>query len=1342
MKNLKIFYLIVVFYLFSVSEPNQLQSDFSKFVGLQIDSNYPALSLILSNFSTFLILFLAFAIIFLVLGYFGASFFDLADVKALIKTEIGQLFITSFLVAVILGSILALDSLIISSSNYLVSPCPENYVYDKNIPRYIEYSNCYLDNLIKLADSALRATLEESIRLGRDTFFNRGFQMNIYFLAYSETSRPGAYKRLDVEIKTTEGQFLSSFLISLMAQKTFLNFIAPVFGPFLILLGVLFRTFFFTRKIGGLFIAIGLGLFLIWPLTYLISWFTFRGAIFSSQLSEQEVPFCPKECNLNPPLAYNSSLNPAGEYNPSSFIGYFDFIKLLEEKEKDPNNKNKNLFEYLLSKGIQPCYVEDEDKNKVFGKIKVADSLNCPDNCRLLPTNLQACNETACNNLPNACKFIRAMGLENYTSYYEPNQKYCTQPSACSNCPSSCKYGLKEIKYSSSAFPLDQNSKGIKPKLDPYKCSDKCANCPSVCRVYTKLEDGTKELLFKDKVECKDCKACFEYMDSEGEPICMVYSPLEAAGTCNELCGLPNSIRNLKDVEDKFANSICPIDCRLYFDANSEKYKDPIFSKYCENGKFKEACNRCPKICKINVSSYIQEIQASAAECSLPPTFISGKMADEVSKNCARCPPSCRFLNPSSIAKKAIEQNQPLFAAFYSKTFLVTICGFDPNRYISCSYDQQLGYYINCQGNNLYEGTKIPSASPVATAYQTLKSSEYSFCPDFIARDDRFVFTQSWSDSENKVNARPNPFTSLDCTIDKDALTFCSSNYCPSECFFKSWPKFATLLSISNPYSKINFNLSNCGFEPSTLSFYDQNHTLLVILNYSSSYYLPAGVDSSYFPSLGEINTNLEKFACYPILIIPSRSQSGFESCGPYIESNSKDRAMANASACPYSCRYDELQKLNLAQCGNFTLSFTSSNPAHNCEPFCKGLIRTSDLSYCEAEAYSCNQLQANNYWIRISSITINKSHSNPLCNQSVVLYNSTTYRAGDRKQDGTQAQNDWWVDYCSYFEGGRRYYINFTLVQNYQPYNCTPYSKYAGLDQLIAQSGHPNYRECGEINTTANPNYIFCGNYTISYGGRQWTIFAVDKNCYASYNARAMPGLSFHNVFDGDFSTKSSDGKIKQKISVEDNCQLCPIVYRIVGLDITKGLSYFILQGLNCNKCLIKVQPVQSNKCVFEQKKARACPIRCRFDPSLLGGRLSYGCDVEGSEKDSSELIDLVGYSCDDFHSSGCRISNIETDPCFGCFESCESDCRYLPYIRQNCDSCSEGGLGLSDILSFTSSAEGLYTQSGWIRIGLLLIPSIILPSFSIVILLSFIRSLSPFLGGDIEIAGLYKLI
>ena len=59
-------------------------------------------------------------------------------------------------------------------------------------------------------------------------------------------------------------------LSSFFAQLWLLKFIQHTLFPSLLALGILLRTFFFTRKVGGLLIAIALGLYTIYPLMYVL----------------------------------------------------------------------------------------------------------------------------------------------------------------------------------------------------------------------------------------------------------------------------------------------------------------------------------------------------------------------------------------------------------------------------------------------------------------------------------------------------------------------------------------------------------------------------------------------------------------------------------------------------------------------------------------------------------------------------------------------------------------------------------------------------------------------------------------------------------------------------------------------------------------------------------------------------------------------------------------------------------------------------------------------------------------------------------------------------------------
>jgi hypothetical protein len=67
---------------------------------------------------------------------------------------------------------------------------------------------------------------------------------------------------LDIQIKA---------MMLMKAQQVFLEYVQLGLYPVLLVMGIVLRTFFFTRKIGGLLIAIAIGIYLFYPLVYVFA---------------------------------------------------------------------------------------------------------------------------------------------------------------------------------------------------------------------------------------------------------------------------------------------------------------------------------------------------------------------------------------------------------------------------------------------------------------------------------------------------------------------------------------------------------------------------------------------------------------------------------------------------------------------------------------------------------------------------------------------------------------------------------------------------------------------------------------------------------------------------------------------------------------------------------------------------------------------------------------------------------------------------------------------------------------------------------------------------------------
>ena len=131
------------------------------------------------------------------------------------------------------------------------------------------------------------------------------------------------------------------------------------------------------------------------------------------------------------------------------------------------------------------------------------------------------------------------------------------------------------------------------------------------------------------------------------------------------------------------------------------------------------------------------------------------------------------------------------------------------------------------------------------------------------------------------------------------------------------------------------------------------------------------------------------------------------------------------------------------------------------------------------------------------------------------------------------------------------------------------------------------------------------------------------------------------------------------------------------------------------------------------------ACPPHCMLDPDPTKG-------------------------CTD----ACRLPDPPEKVCEGCFD-CDFDCTYYPAIRTDCsDICSDEALAgpvnvePNDFIKKLPGASTSENGKPAREIGVLYIPGVLLPLFCIVMVVAFVRILSPVLGGDIEIPGLGKII
>ncbi len=604
----------------------------------------------------------AIAIAIVVLAYMAGMFLQSEDLKQFAKEELIQAGMSLLMIGILIGTVIFLDQLLASTSNSIVPPCPPGHDYSSPpTPRMVHYAGCYMENLYDMAATQARGTLVEAVDAGESAYRYVGYQSDDQSLAYTGANyRPNAYRRLDLEVKGQEFSHLSTILISLGAQNAFIMQIIPAIAPILILLGFVLRTLFFTRKLGGLFIAIGFGLFMVLPAAYLLSWVTLQVSVFGAQAigTGQTNPACPADCKVLPPLAYNISADPSSTYQPAAMLDNTAFRSVLDQINDKQAKANKPLLgtgdELALKNGfgLQTCFPQYDNPSDqpASSPVPLLDSQNCPLECRFIPTPTDAqCNQTACDRLPLACRIVRGMGMFNYTTYAYDNAAYCEQgvlqngqniPAACpqSVCPDICKATVSEVKTAPFpiSLPLVGSATGVIPSANGGKCDvnsptdntidAQCSLCPAYCRQYYS-DVANYPPIFDKTADCNNdnCKACLAKTDASATPPvpdCAKGVPRVAYSDCDDaaVCGLSRPLKDVAnldssgDIASLKLTGVCPTECRVFFDDEVKAYRDPAFIKYCEGNPDErgnsadpyniifKACTTCPNACKTNAS--------------------------------------------------------------------------------------------------------------------------------------------------------------------------------------------------------------------------------------------------------------------------------------------------------------------------------------------------------------------------------------------------------------------------------------------------------------------------------------------------------------------------------------------------------------------------------------------------------------------------------------------------------------------------------------------------------------------------------------------------------------------
>ena len=137
------------------------------------------------------------------------------------------------------------------------------------------------------------------------------------------------------------------------------------------------RTFFFTRKLGGLMLAIAISLFIIYPLTFAFAWYTLNVTVYGERTYAASDPYCPAECTARYPVAFFINTTTGG-------IEPFETTQAVQLS--GINNSNWNTGNVNADPAIEfPGLVACRDLSSIGITIAPNQCPNCPDYCRSVP---------------------------------------------------------------------------------------------------------------------------------------------------------------------------------------------------------------------------------------------------------------------------------------------------------------------------------------------------------------------------------------------------------------------------------------------------------------------------------------------------------------------------------------------------------------------------------------------------------------------------------------------------------------------------------------------------------------------------------------------------------------------------------------------------------------------------------------------------------------------------------------------------------------------------------------------------------------------------------------------
>lgn len=540
---------------------------------------------IINNWQALAVLALLLSSVLVAIAYMIGTGLEMPELQAWAKTEFVQIITNAILILALFVTIAFINLIVLGvayESNLGLEECNILSGATGGVDCLRAVTTNYLDvQITDTMEKSAKTVLESNTK--DSAWAARRFGINCISLVYCvqlgiNMGFFGHYA-LNTDMYAIVFEHYTNLLAFIAAQRFFVEQISFKMAPAILAVGIVARSFFFTRKLGGLLMAIAIGCMFFFPGMYIFDWVTMDMATNGDTAgTDQDPTGCPSECIIPAPLAYagNTVIKSEKEmylaFNPEDNAIAKGLIDGTIEIAV-PTNASSPYAGVAFSS----CNI----KNPAYGYDK------CPKVCRELPypvvSDCVVQNDTdfvakSCAMLPAQCKIKRLVPVANQDAV------------EAQRCPASCKITPPLKSDCRSTAPDDGDFNDITEGDDCLESSYDCRMAKSNLLSWRPTKPGVDEDI-ADK--CALAGACAA--STVATQSCVYVVP--PTGLCRDMCiGCPPECR-IAGFENLPPDQLPP-SCR------SGENHDGGYLALCSDSIF--GMGGCPEGCKVTMDELEQ----------------------------------------------------------------------------------------------------------------------------------------------------------------------------------------------------------------------------------------------------------------------------------------------------------------------------------------------------------------------------------------------------------------------------------------------------------------------------------------------------------------------------------------------------------------------------------------------------------------------------------------------------------------------------------------------------------------------------------------------------------------